>query len=190
MAPSSTTTPPTSSWLDKVYLVYFAIHIPVMLCVDLVPLYPHSLWVPASAPLHFLHDLRAWYLATYADQFFAAPPAVAPAFFTFFTLLELVFHFPVSVWAVRRLGGKQLDGAAELVLLVYGIETVLTTACCMFEAYHWDAALVTSEQRVMLLTALYGSYLAVATLLSVDMYARLLNRVSPSSAGHIAKKLQ
>lgn len=140
-----------------------------------MPLYPESLWVPASAPLRFLGDLRAWYLATYADQFFVAPPLAAPAYFKFFLFLEVVVHLPVSVWAVGRLsgvsgsgssssgskGGSKLDGPAELVLLAYGLETVLTTAVCMHEAYGWDAALVTGEQRVMLLTALYGSYLAI-----------------------------
>ncbi|KXJ88290.1 transmembrane protein 6/97 [Microdochium bolleyi] len=196
MAPSSASSS-SSSWLDKVYLIYFAVHIPVMLCVDLVPLYPASLWQPATAPLRFLGDLRAYYLTTYADQFFVPPPAVVPAFFKFFTLLELVLHLPVSVWAVRKLSGSssssssssRLDGPGELVLLVYGIETVLTTACCMYEAYFWDVAVITSEQRVMLLTALYGSYLAIATCLAVDMYTRLLRRVSgPGNA--TAKKLQ
>lgn len=124
--------------------------------------------MPPSSPLHFLHDLRAYYLTTYADQFFVAPPAVVPPFFKFFTFLELVFHLPVSVWAVRFLSGATgrkgkggTTGPAELVLLVYGLETVLSTAACMYEAYCWDVALVTREQRVMLLGALYGSYLAI-----------------------------
>lgn len=75
---------------------------------------------------------------TYKDQFFAPPPAPIPSFFPLFAVLELVFHLPVSAWAVRRLwpsGAAGLDGRAELLLLVYGVETVLTTATCMWEAW-------------------------------------------------------
>lgn len=148
--------------------------------MDLVPLYPSKLWAEAGAPLQCLADLRAWYLATYGDQFFApSPPAQIPSFFPLFALLELLFHLPVSLWAVRRLaGGKAagggkggvkgkgaaLRGKDELLLLVYGIETALTTATCMYEAYLWDPALVSARQKVVLLGGLYGGYLALGTL--------------------------
>ncbi|KAI2602161.1 transmembrane protein 6/97 [Hypoxylon sp. NC1633] len=178
-------------WLDKLYLTYFLIHLPILFCVDLVPLYPSRLWVPSASPLHFLYRLRVYYIETYNDQFFAPPPAPIPSFFTLFAFLELVYHLPVSVWAVRALyrGAGNLDGRAELVLLVYGIETALTTATCMWEAYLWDPVVVTAQQKVMLLGGLYGSYLAVgiAVLLTADMYARLLMRLS---AADIRKKIQ
>ncbi|KAK7752002.1 hypothetical protein SLS62_005964 [Diatrype stigma] len=179
-------------WLDKVYLVYFLIHIPVLFCVDLVPLYPAWLWVPADAPLHCLHDLRVYYLETYNDRFFAPPPAEVPSFFALYALMEAFFHLPVSVWAAGRLlsgGGKVKggerrkkegsldDGGAELLLLVYGIQTVLTTATCMYEAWLWDPAVVSADQKLVLLGGFYGGYLAVAVVLTVDMYTRLLKRL-------------
>ncbi|XDG08972.1 hypothetical protein ABKA04_008587 [Annulohypoxylon sp. FPYF3050] len=181
-------------WLDKVYLTYFLIHLPVLFCVDLVPLYPASLWVPLSSPLHFLYKLRVYYIETYNDQFFAPPPAPIPSFFPLFAFLELVFHSPVSLWAVRALlgGGRRTDGTvkrsglsghAELLLLIYGIETALTTATCMYEAYLWDPAVVTAEQKVVLLGGLYGGYLAVAVLLTIDMYVRLVDRLNAVDAG-------
>ncbi|KAI1382705.1 transmembrane protein 6/97 [Hypoxylon trugodes] len=175
----------TRYYLDKIYLVYFILHIPILFCVDLVPLYPASLWVPPSAPLHFLYDLRVYYIETYNDQFFAPPPAAIPSFFPLFAFLELVFHLPVSLWAVRALlgggrGAKQsgLSGSAELLLLVYGIETALTTGTCMYEAFLWDPLVVTAQQKVVLLGGLYGGYLAVAILLTADMYVRLLGRLN------------
>ncbi|KAI1399787.1 transmembrane protein 6/97 [Hypoxylon fuscum] len=175
------------SWLDKVYLTYFLIHLPILFCVDLVPLYPASLWVPESSPLHFLYNLRAYYLETYNDQFFAPPPAPIPSFFPLFAFLELVFHLPVSVWAVRALFRGALSGGAELLLLVYGMETAMTTATCMYEIYVWDSAVVTADQKMVLLGGLYGSYLAIAILLTGDMYARLLNRLNTVDA---RKKVQ
>ncbi|ETS82931.1 hypothetical protein PFICI_04807 [Pestalotiopsis fici W106-1] len=167
------------SWLDKVYLVYFVLHIPILFLVDLVPFYPRSLWATSDAPLSFLGDLRVYYLETYKDQFFAPPPAPIPSFFPLFAVLELVFHLPVSVWAVRRLwssGGPGLDGRAELLLLVYGIETVLTTGICMYEAWLWDEALISLSEKAVLLGGLYGSYFALAAVLSVDMYHRIWKR--------------
>lgn len=66
------------------------------------------------------------------------------------------------MWAVRALfRGGGLSGRAELLLLVYGVETALTTATCMYEAFLWDPAVVTAEQKVVLLGGLYGGYLAV-----------------------------
>ncbi|KAI1134445.1 transmembrane protein 6/97 [Hypoxylon sp. FL0543] len=157
--------------LDKVYLAYFLIHLPVLFLVDLVPLYPASLWVPPSSPLHFLYELRVYYMETYNDQFFAPPPAEIPSFFPLFAFLELVFHLPVSLWAVRVLLGSSrggsgvegsgLKGRAELLLLVYGVETALTTATCMYEAFLWDPAVVSAQQKMVLLGGLYGGYLAV-----------------------------
>lgn len=94
--------------------------------------------------------------------------------------MELFFHLPVSVWAAGRLlsgsgkakgarrkegGGGLDDGAAELLLLVYGIQTALTTATCMYEAWLWDPAVVSAEQKLVLLGGLYGGYLAVGKFL-------------------------
>ncbi|TAQ83048.1 hypothetical protein B7494_g8629 [Chlorociboria aeruginascens] len=78
---------------DLAYFVYFAIHIPVMFLVDLQALYPPSL-VPAP-----LTSLKAFYMQTYKDLFFVAPPP----FFKLFMGLELVYHVPVSLWALKGL---------------------------------------------------------------------------------------
>lgn len=99
---------------------------------------------------------------TYKDQFFAPPPAPIPSFFPLFAFLELTFHLPVAVWAVRKLwAAPGLDGRSELLLLVYGLETVLTTATCMWEAWLWDEELVSLSEKAVLLGGLYGAYLAL-----------------------------
>ena len=76
----------------------------------------------------------------------------------------------------------------------------------MYEAYLWDSAVVTAQQKLVLLGGLYGAYLVVgkspsditcsedkglingpALILTADMYARLLKRVEPVGE---RKKLQ
>ncbi|KAK7956466.1 uncharacterized protein PG986_005688 [Apiospora aurea] len=177
-----------TSKLNTVYLVYFLIHIPILFCVDLVYFYPPA-WYAAAGPLAPLGRLRAYYLASYKDQFFS--PAGVPSFFPLFCFLELVFHLPVSVWAVRALssasGTRGLKGKDELLLFLYGVETALTTATCMWEAYGWSEELVTGAEKVTLIGGLYGSYFAVALLLSVDMWMRLTSKLE---AADRVKKVQ
>jgi len=70
----------------------------------------------------------------------------------------------VSVWAVRTLWTRSkagLTGSAELLFLVYGVETALTTVTCMYEAALWDPAVVTLDQKVVLIGGLYGGYFAL-----------------------------
>ncbi|KAK8105600.1 integral membrane protein-like protein [Apiospora kogelbergensis] len=164
-----------TSKLNTVYVVYFIIHIPVLFCVDLVAFYPPA-WYAATGPLAPLGQLRAYYLESYKDQFFQ--PSGVPSFFALFAFFELVFHLPVSVWAVRALGTKAaLTGKDELLLFLYGVETALTTVTCMWEAYGWDEALITGAEKVTLIGGLYGSYFVVALVLTIDMWMRLAKKL-------------
>lgn len=44
-------------------------------------------------------SLREWYITTYRDQFFIN----TPAWFTMYMWMELLYHVPLSVWAVGAL---------------------------------------------------------------------------------------
>jgi hypothetical protein len=61
--------------------------------VDLAPLYPETL------KPEFITSLREWYITTYADRFFTQPPA----WFNMYMYMELVYHVPLSVWAIGAL---------------------------------------------------------------------------------------
>lgn len=96
---------------DLLYLLFFLTHIPIMFCnapppspspnpssntppgVDLTPLYP-----PSLKPT-FTTTLRTWYIQTYRDQFFVSPPA----WFNLYMYMELLYHVPLSIWAVGAL---------------------------------------------------------------------------------------
>lgn len=78
---------------DTAYVVWFVLHLAIMFCVDLVPLYPKSL---QPAPLL---QMRKWYISTYHDRFFINPPA----WFTSYAWMEAFYHVPISIWAIYAL---------------------------------------------------------------------------------------
>jgi hypothetical protein len=66
--------------------------------VDLSSLYPE--WMKTSATKALLAHSKEHY-----RDFLLAPPEgqVAPAWFVLFMWMELFFHVPISLWAVRGL---------------------------------------------------------------------------------------
>ncbi|GAB7362930.1 hypothetical protein MBLNU230_g3229t2 [Neophaeotheca triangularis] len=78
---------------DLAYLVFFATHIPVIFFID-----AYNLW-PSSLRPEFMTDLRTYYIETYQDQFFISPPP----WFGLYLWFEVLYHVPVSVWAVGAL---------------------------------------------------------------------------------------
>ncbi|KAL5394492.1 hypothetical protein PMIN06_002386 [Paraphaeosphaeria minitans] len=145
---------------DLVYLVFFLTHIPVMLAFDLTSYYP------VAVKPGWITDVRTWYVATYGDRFFYN----APAWFSTFTLLELVYHLPFSFWAIPAL--IRNDPRIPLALLVFALETSITTITCLAEMLSWDE-LTPLQRGVQGLGGMYGAYLAVGILMAVDCYARL-----------------
>ncbi|CAK4033392.1 integral membrane [Lecanosticta acicola] len=159
---------------DLIYLIFFAIHIPVMFFVDLAPLYPSSL-KPTPITL-----LRNWYIQTYRDKFFIAPPA----WFTMYIWMELIYHVPLSLWAVGAL--LRDDSMVPVHLLVYAVQTAITTATCIADYLSWEGY---SNAEKVELGKLYVPYLALSVFMGVDMYTRLHFTLSRRRAGsNVAKK--
>jgi hypothetical protein len=75
---------------DCAYLIFFVTHIPIIFLIDTVPLQPSYLVSDLS------HHLRSYYITTYRDKFFSEPPT----WFTAFVWMELLYHVPLSLWAV------------------------------------------------------------------------------------------
>ncbi|CZT17871.1 related to integral membrane protein [Ramularia collo-cygni] len=131
---------------DLLYLTFFLIHIPVMFCVDLTPLYPESL-----KPT-FMTTLRTWYIQTYRDQFFVSPPA----WFDLYMYMELLYHLPLSTWAIGAL--LRDDPKVPIHLLIYAVQTAITTATCIADFLSWNNL---STDEKMGLGQLYGPYIAL-----------------------------
>jgi len=150
-----TNTPTKPIWnrkRDLLYLIFFLIHITVMF----------------RKP-----TLRTWYITTYRDQFFTRPPA----WFNAYMWMEALYHLPLSVWAIgallrgRRLllpvhgfkvgyahlGNSADDSLVPLHLLVYAVQTAVTTITCIADYLAWPI----SNAEKFGLGQLYVPYLAL-----------------------------
>ncbi|KAF7504047.1 hypothetical protein GJ744_002876 [Endocarpon pusillum] len=139
--------------------------------VDLTPFYP------TSVKPQLLVDLRDWYITTYKDRFFLDPPA----FFTAFGILEAVYHLPLSFWAVGAI--LRDDPLVPLHLLVWSVETVMSTLTCTVEAMCWEG--FKKEERIAL-AQLYVPYLVLAVGMGLDMFLRLRTRLREQTRGIVS----
>lgn len=107
---------------------------------DAVPFYPAWLYQPPGAPLHVLEQLRAWYVAAYDDP--VVQPAKAPHYMGILFGLEVALQFPVAVYYVVAACCQKTTTTVgpllELVLLVYALETALSTVLVLDFVYALD----------------------------------------------------
>ncbi|KXL44651.1 hypothetical protein M433DRAFT_155571 [Acidomyces richmondensis BFW] len=143
---------------DLCYLLFFVIHIPIMYSVDLVSFYPEAL-----TP-QFMLNIRKFYIETYHDRFFTQPPA----WFNMYMWMELLYHTPLSVWAIGAL--IRNDPKVPINLLIYAIQTAITTSTCIADYLSWSDF---SNSEKFELGKLYVPYLALSLFMGVDMYGRL-----------------
>ncbi|KAE8330078.1 transmembrane protein 6/97 [Aspergillus sergii] len=152
---------------DLIYFIFFAIHLPIIFLVDTVPLLPSILQTNLS------HQIRSFYIATYHDKFFSEP---APAWFSTFIAMELVYHAPLSLWALGAL--LRDDPLVPMHLLVFGVQSFVTSSACLAEVWGWDDRTVAQKQD---LTMLYAPYVMLGALMALDMLFRLRGKLLSKS---------
>ncbi|EAU32874.1 predicted protein [Aspergillus terreus NIH2624] len=148
---------------DLLYFIFFVIHVPIIFLVDTVPLLPS--WLVTD----FSHTLREYYIVNYHDKFFEE---AAPAWFTLFTAMELVYHAPLSVWAIGALWRDHPLVPAHL--LVFGVQSFVTSIACLAEVWTWDDRTTSQKQT---LTSLYAPYVALGGFMALDMFLRLRGQI-------------
>ncbi|EDP48445.1 integral membrane protein, putative [Aspergillus fumigatus A1163] len=148
-------TPSPSIWSrkrDLVYLIFFVIHIPTIFTnckavVDAVPLLPTALQTDLA------HQIRAFYVSSYNDKFFAEPP---PPWFTAFIAMELFYHAPLSLWAIPAL--IRDNAMVPVHLLAFGVQAFVTSLACLVQVWSWEDRTVAQKRSI---TMLYGPYVAL-----------------------------
>ncbi|KAJ6127573.1 hypothetical protein N7523_003185 [Penicillium sp. IBT 18751x] len=150
---------------DCAYLIFFATHIPIIFLIDAVPLLPPSMVTSLS------HTLRDFYITTYRDKFFSEPPT----WFTAFIWMELLYHVPLSLWAVWGL--LRDHPLVPVQLLIFGVQAFVTSLTCLVEVWNWPDRSVAEKQQI---TSLYGPYVALGAYMALDMVFRLRSSLSKS----------
>ncbi|KND92411.1 hypothetical protein TOPH_02980 [Tolypocladium ophioglossoides CBS 100239] len=167
---------------DWVYLFIIGTQLFGMLAVDLVAFYPKRLYQSPSSPLHFLVPLRALYVSSSGDPYFAASVSAAhEPWFQVFLYIEGLVQLPLAAYLVASLAPrKSTSGPAELAGLAFGCITAMGAAACCFDLWHMGPERVSAQQKTMLLYGTYLPFAVIPALMAVDMYLRLLPRVQAS----------
>ncbi|KAJ5081331.1 hypothetical protein NUU61_009595 [Penicillium alfredii] len=152
---------------DLAYLAFFMTHLPIVYLIDTAPLQP------AIVRTDFSQQLRDFYVATYHDKFFSEP---IPVWFNVFIWLEVLYHVPLSLWAIRGL--LRDHPMVPVHLLVFGVEALITSLTCLVVVWSWPDRSVAQKQQ---LTTLYGPYVALGALMALDMTCRLRDRLMPKA---------
>ena len=113
--------------------------------IDLVPFYPKTL-VP-----RFSQTIRDFYITSYRDRFFIEPSN----WFKMYIALEGLYHLPITLWMLQAL--PKDDPMLPLHLLIFSLETGITTLTCLVEMLSWNGY---TSQEIVRLSTLYGPYLA------------------------------
>ncbi|KAG6022262.1 hypothetical protein E4U40_004742, partial [Claviceps sp. LM458 group G5] len=121
----------SSSIRDKVYLPIVAVQLVGTLVLDLVPLYPRSLWQSPSSPFHSLLSLRTWWASYSGDPYFAN--LTPEPWLEGFLYVEALVQLPLMAYLVWKFtqGLGRTSGPTELAGLTYGCVTFMgALACC------------------------------------------------------------
>lgn len=151
---------------DWAYIIFFATHIPIIYLIDTFPLQPAWLQSSLSPPI------REFYVNTYRDKFFED----APIWFQAFMWMELLYHVPLSLWAVWALlkgmhhflslptmfslfTDTVVDHAfVPIHLLGFGVQVAVTTIACLTTVWSWEDRTLEEKTNI---TSLYGPYIAL-----------------------------
>ncbi|RFU77348.1 hypothetical protein TARUN_4900 [Trichoderma arundinaceum] len=172
---------PQKALRDWLYLFIIGTQLFGMLALDLVAFYPKSLYQAPSSPLHFLLSLRAFYVSSTGDPFFAHQSH--QPWFEVFLYIEGLVQLPLAAYLVSQLASKKASsGPTELAGLAFGSVTFMGSAACCFELWHMGEDMVSAEKKGALLYGTYLPFAVIPALLAVDMYLRLLPRVQQSDA--------
>jgi hypothetical protein len=112
--------------------------------VDGFSFYPKALYETSDAPLHFLQSIHDHVVAMYDDPIVKWTPETGDpghSWVALFLVIEVLFQLPTALYALYRLGARRSGGSYggdELLFLVYGLETSLTTLVCIHDVFYWD----------------------------------------------------
>lgn len=154
------------SSIDTVFLLYFITHIPITLCVDVMPLLPLE-WVPA--PLMMLNQILSQQLADPFMVLRSSPSFGNLTWFHSLLVCELAVQLPFFFYATWALWHNSPHRHAPL--LVYGVH-VATTMAPILGTLAFDNNINRSSAQRLALAGLYLPYLLIPLAMAYVSYTR------------------
>ncbi|KAF9784140.1 hypothetical protein IL306_008342 [Fusarium sp. DS 682] len=162
---------------DWIYLIIISFQLFGMICLEFTEFYPDSIYSAPNAPLRFLVSIKETFLSFSGDPFFG--DKFYAAWFRSFFYIEIFVQFPLAVYIARNLATKKpSSGPVELAGLVYGCLASMSSIACVAELLEMGPELVSEDKKPNLIWGTYFPYALIPGLMAVDMYTRLLRRVS------------
>ncbi|KAF9326690.1 hypothetical protein BG006_009905 [Podila minutissima] len=179
MTASSHRVPLTARPKDLAMFVYFLVHIPATVLMDVVPLYPSFI----QALIKPLMDLQVWYVENLRDPLMADRELI---WFNTFLHMEALIQLPIFIYAAWALYNNKRSVA--LLICVYAAHVITTVIPCLTTValgkstdFPFD---VSSNQRTILLS-MYSPWFFFPLWMLVECFGRVR---SYEQAGISSKK--
>ncbi|KAH7182493.1 transmembrane protein 6/97 [Fusarium flagelliforme] len=158
---------------DWVYVLMIVPQIFGMIVLDFSEFYPASFSSPSSP----LSIIRRNYISISGDPFYG--PSFTGAWLHSMYYIELLVQFPLAAYIVWNMASKKpTTGPTELAGLAFGCLTAMGSVACVAELLSMGGDLVSESQKMSLAWGTYAPYAVLPGIMAVDMYMRLLRRVS------------
>lgn len=149
--------------LDKFYLVYFLLHIPITVLID------SNIVVPDEHRLAISKSILEFHISTNNDILLINNPL----WFKLFGLVELVFQLPLFFYCSLLLY-KQVSKSYYVYMIIYGFNASFTTFVCLGYIYFEGIASNMSNFEIYNLLAIYSPYLFIPLVMLVDYSKRTI----------------
>ncbi|XP_028662569.1 sigma intracellular receptor 2 [Erpetoichthys calabaricus] len=172
-------------FLEWVFFLYFASHIPITVFIDLQALLPSNVY-PQS-----LKDLLKWYVQTYKDPMMMNPPSWFKSFIFCEAILQLPF-FPVAAYAFYKGNCRWIRTPAIIYSTHVATSLIPILGHTLFHKFPKDGMFPgpqTLRERVALM-GIYIPYLVIPILILLTMlYSKAYNiQVRGGKGGSMDKK--
>ncbi|KAL6451477.1 hypothetical protein SBY92_002819 [Candida maltosa Xu316] len=151
--------------IDKLFLWYFIIHIPVTILID------SSIVIPPEYQLSITKVILDFHISTNHDILLAHPQT----WFKVFGAVEVVFQLPLFFYFVYKLLAGQLDVKYNLWCVIYGFNAAFTTLVCLVWIAVEGKGFGLSDLEILNLCGIYSPYLILPFILLVHSFRNIVS---------------
>lgn len=149
--------------LDRFYLVYLLIHIPITILID------SNIVVPIEYAFEISKKILNFHIETNHDFLLRE----RPIWFQIFGLIELVFQLPLFFYCSYHIY-LQKSKTYYIYMIIYGFNAAFTTFVCLGVTYFEGHLYGLTPSQVFNLIAIYVPYLLIPLLIMVDYSHRTI----------------